>query len=156
LTSGLKRKPDVPEALFDLGNSYFMLKQFPDAIAQYEKAVAQEKKFWPAINNIGLVKYEQGDVAGAIEKWQTAIALDDQAAEPRLASAVALYAQGEQEKGFSLGEAAIRLDNRYADLKFLKENLWGERLLSQTKKFLETPRIQATIARSQAQPPNSP
>jgi tetratricopeptide (TPR) repeat protein len=129
-----------------------MLKQFPKAIAAYEQAVVQEKKFWPAINNIGLVKYEQGDVRGAIEKWQAAIALDDQAAEPRLAVAVALYAQGAQEKGLSLGEAAIRLDSRYADLAFLKENLWGDRLLSETKKFLETPRIQASISKSQEPP----
>ena len=91
LEEGLKLKPGVPEALFDLGNSYYMLKQFPKAIAQYEKAVAKEKNFWPAINNIGLVKYEQGDVAGAIEKWQAAIAIDNEAAEPKLASAVALY-----------------------------------------------------------------
>jgi hypothetical protein len=51
-----------------------------------------------------------------------------------------------------MGEAAIRLDSRYADLKFLKENLWGERLLAETKKFLEIPRIQASIARSQEPP----
>lgn len=152
LESGLKLKPNVPEALFDLGNSYYMLKQYPNAIAQYQKAVTQEKKFWPAINNIGLVKYEQGDVAGAIKEWQAAAAIDDQAAEPLLASAVALYTGGDQEKALSMGEAALRIDERYGDLKFLKENLWGDRLLSDTKKFLEVPRIQAMIARSQSQP----
>jgi hypothetical protein len=52
-----------------------------------------------------------------------------------------------------MGEAAIRLDNRYADLKFLQENLWGDRLLSDTKKFLEIPRIQASIARTQESRP---
>jgi hypothetical protein len=51
-----------------------------------------------------------------------------------------------------MGEAALRIDERYGDLKFLKENLWGDRLLSDTKKFLEVPRIQAMIARSQSQP----
>ncbi|HEY9668168.1 MAG TPA: cytochrome c biogenesis factor, partial [Coleofasciculaceae cyanobacterium] len=125
-----------------------MLKQYPKAVAQYEKAVAIEKKFWPAINNIGLVKYEQGDVQGAIDRWQAAIAIDDEAAEPKLAVAVALYAKGDKEKGLALGEAAIRLDSRYADLEFLKENLWGERLLAQTKEFLANPRIQASIGQS--------
>lgn len=152
LETGLKLKPNVPEALFDLGNAYFMLKQYPKAIAQYEKAVAQEKKFWPAMNNIGLVKYEQGDVAGAIKQWQAAVAIDKEAAEPLLATAVALYTKGEREKGISLGEAAIRIDSRYTDLKFLQENLWGERLLSDTKKFLEVPKIQAMIPQSPAQP----
>ncbi|HEY9673245.1 MAG TPA: tetratricopeptide repeat protein [Waterburya sp.] len=152
LETGLNLKPGVPEALFDLGNSYYMLKQYPKAINQYEKAVNQEQKFWPALNNIGLVKYEQGDVQGAIEKWQSAITIDDQAAEPRLAQAVALYARGDQEKAVAMGEAAIRLDSRYADLDFLKENLWGERLLAETKKFLANPRIQASVAQSQASP----
>jgi tetratricopeptide (TPR) repeat protein len=149
LETGLKLKSNVPEALFDLGNSYYMLKQYPKAIAQYEKAVAQEKKFWPAINNIGLVKYEQGDVNGAIKHWQDAIAIDSEAAEPKLAAAVALYAKGDKEKAVTMGETAIRLDSRYADLEFLKENLWGERLLAETKKFLENPRIQASIVQNQ-------
>jgi tetratricopeptide (TPR) repeat protein len=129
-----------------------MLKQFPKAIAQYEKAVSLEKNFWPALNNIGLVKYEQGDIRAAIKQWEAAIAIDDEAAEPQLAIAVALYAQGDQEKGLSQGEAAIRLDSRYADLEFLKENLWGDRLLADTKKFLETPRIQASIGPNQGSP----
>ncbi len=152
LQEGLKLKSDVPEALFDLGNSYYMLKQYAPALTAYEKAVAQEKNFWPAINNIGLLKYEQGDIAGAIEKWRIASGLDKEAAEPQLAAAVAFYTKGEQDKGIVMGEAAIRLDNRYADLKFLKENLWGERLLSDTKKFLENPKIQAAIAQSQNSP----
>ncbi len=50
-----------------------------------------------------------------------------------------------------MGEAALRIDQRYANLNFLKENLWGDRLLSDTKKFLELPRIQAALQ----QPENS-
>jgi hypothetical protein len=50
-----------------------------------------------------------------------------------------------------LGEKAVELDSRYADTKFLKENLWGDRLLTDAKKLLDTPRIQATLARSQNQ-----
>lgn len=150
LEAGLKLEPDVPEALFDLGNAYYMLNQYPMAIATYQKSADQEASdtwpVWPAINNIGLVMYEQGDVAGAIDKWQAAIAIDPEAAEPKLAIAVALYAQGKEDRGLALGETALRSDERYADLDFLKENLWGERLISDTQKFLANPRIQATIA----------
>jgi hypothetical protein len=42
-----------------------------------------------------------------------------------------------------MGVAALRIDSRYADLNFLKENLWGERLLSETKKFLALPEIKS-------------
>ena len=155
IETGLKLKPDLPEAWFDLGNAYYMLGKFPDAIAQYEKAVKKEPKFWPAINNVGLVKYETGDLEAAIRQWETAIAINKQEkkeeTEPQLALAVALYAKGDRDRALALGEAAIKLDSRYADLKFLKENLWGNRLLGETKKFLETPKIQATIAEAKNQ-----
>ncbi|MEX0272379.1 tetratricopeptide repeat protein [Leptolyngbyaceae cyanobacterium UHCC 1019] len=155
LKQGLKVKPNVPGALFDLGNAYLMLRQFPEAIAQYDQAVAQDKSFWPAINNIGLIKYETGDEEAAVKQWQKAADLDPKAAEPRLAIAVALYAKGKRDQGLSSGEAAIRLDSRYADLKFLKENLWGERLLANTRKLLETPQIRATLAQIQEKNPRS-
>jgi hypothetical protein len=63
-----------------------------------------------------------------------------------LAIAVATYAQGNRERGLALGEEALRIDPRYGEIDFLVENLWGSRLLEDTKKFLDTPRIQATLA----------
>ncbi|PZV12196.1 MAG: cytochrome c biogenesis factor [Leptolyngbya sp.] len=155
LKQGLKVKPNVPGALFDLGNAYLMLKRYPEAIAQYEQAVIQDKTFWPAINNIGLIKYEVGDGDAALKQWQTAADLDPKAAEPRLAIASALYSKGKRDQGLSSGDAAIRLDSRYADLKFLKENLWGERLLTDTRKLLETPQIQATLAQIKEKNPRT-
>ncbi len=155
LKEGLKVKPNVPGALFDLGNAYLMLKRFPEAIAQYEQAVAQDKNFWPAINNIGLIKYEVGNGDEALKQWQKAADLDPKAAEPRLAIAAALYAKGKRDQGLSLGDAAMRLDSRYADVKFLKENLWGERLLTDTRKLLETPQIRATLAQIQEKNPRT-
>ncbi len=143
--AGLKLKPNDPEGLFDLGNAYYMTNRLPEAIAQYDKAVSQNKKFWPAINNIGLISYEQGDIPGAIQKWQTAVNIDKRAAEPLLALAVALYTKGDRQQALAMGEAALRIDQRYGDLEFLKQNLWGNRLLSDTKKFLELPRIQAAL-----------
>ena len=152
LQAGLKLKPNDPEGLFDLGNAYYKLGRLPDAIAQYNKAVTQSSwEKWPAINNIGLIKYEQGDVDGAIKQWRAALALEKQAAEPQLAMAVALYAKGNREQALAMGESALRIDNRYGDLEFLKQNLWGQRLLTDTKKFLETPRIQASLQESKDQ-----
>ncbi len=152
ITAGLKVKPNVPGALFDLGNAYLMLRKYSDAIAQYEKAIAQDKNFWPAINNIGLVKYESGQRDEALQRWKAAADIDAKAAEPRLAIAVALFAKGDRDQGVNLGEAALRLDSRYADVKFLKENLWGDRLLEDTRKLLDTPKIRATIAQLQERP----
>ncbi len=151
LQAGLKIKPNVPGALFDLGNAYLMLKQSNEAIASFEKAVAQDKTFWPAINNIGLIHYEQGDVEAALKRWKQALEIDAKAAEPQLAVAAAVYKQGDRERGLALGEQAIKLDSRYADLKFLKENLWGDRLLKDAQSLLETPRLRAALVQVQSQ-----
>jgi tetratricopeptide (TPR) repeat protein len=147
IEEGLAIKPNLPEELFNLGNAYLKMNQFPKAIAQYEKAVKQDQKFWPAINNIGLVRYEAGDKDAAIKSWESAIAIDKKAGEPKLALAAALYAQGKQEQAISFAEEALKIDSRYADVKFLKENLWGDRLIADTQSVLATPKIKAAIAK---------
>ena len=152
LEAGLKLQSNAPEALFDLGNTYLKLDKFSKAVSAYEKAFNQEKSFWPAINNVGLVEYEQGNVDKAIKKWQQALSIDGKQAEPKLALAVALHNQGKTQQGIELGISALKVDNRYADLEFLRENLWGERLLEDTKVFLATPQIQAIVSSYQEQP----
>jgi len=91
---------------FDLGNAYYKLGWLPDAITQYNKAMIGNKDFWPAINNIGLIKYEQGDVEAALKQWQAALAIDKQAAEPQMAMAVALYTKGDRKQSLAMGDSA--------------------------------------------------
>ncbi len=149
LEAGLEIEENSPEALFDLGNTYLKLAKLDKAIDSYEEAFELENGFWPALNNIGLVKYEQGEVEDAIATWEAVLEVDDAQAEPQLALAVAFFTQGDIKKGMELAETALALDNRYADLEFLRENLWGERLLEDTKKFLNTPQMQDIVARYQ-------
>jgi tetratricopeptide (TPR) repeat protein len=152
IDEGLKLKADVPTAYFDLGNSHLKLGQYNKAIDAYRKAVSLEKNFWPAINNMGLVRYEQGDLPGALKEWQASIAIDQEQAEPRLALAVATYVQGKKADALKMGEAALTIDRRYSDLEFLRKNLWGDKLLADTRMFLETPEMKAVLARLPAQP----
>lgn len=145
--------PDAFDALFDLGNAYLKLAKFDDAIDAYEEAFAQEATFWPALNNVGLVVYEQGDREEAIAKWESVIEVDGKQAEPQLALAVALFTEGEVNKAIALGKAALELDSRYADIQFLKENLWGEQLIEDTRKFLSNPQIQEIVSNPQESTP---
>jgi tetratricopeptide (TPR) repeat protein len=145
LQAGLKLKPTSLSGLFDLGNAYYRLRRYSEAIATYKQAVKQKADFWPALNNIGLIVYETGDLKEAIKYWQQAISIDKKAAEPQLAMAVALFQQGKQEEAYQLGVAALRNDSRYGSLEYLKENLWGEKLMADTTKFLKTPRIRAAL-----------
>jgi tetratricopeptide (TPR) repeat protein len=153
--AGLAIKPNVPDQLFGLGNAYLKLKEFPKAISQYKNAIAQDQKFWPAINNIALIQYESGDKQAAIKNWLSAIAIDNKVGEPKLALAAALYSLGKVDEGLNYAEAALKLDSRYADVKFLQENLWGERLIADTQSLLATPQIKATLSRlaSESSPP---
>ena len=154
LKAGLKIKPDVSEALFDLGNTYYRLGAFKQAIGEYQKAVDLDQKFWPAINNIGLVQYEIGKVKDAIRSWEAAIEINDGESEPQLALASALYAQGKTDQGLALAAQALKLDSRYSEIEFLRENLWGDRLIADTKTVLATPVIQQTLSELDAQAVN--
>ena len=152
LEAGLRIEPDVPEALFDLGNAYFMLGKGNEAIAHYRQAVKENKEFWPAINNIGLVLYEMGKVEDAKKQWEAAVEVDEDAAEPWLAIAVATYIKGDEQRGIRLAEKALKIDRRYSNLEFLKENLWGEKLLEDAKTLLETPRLRDNFSVGEGEP----
>jgi tetratricopeptide (TPR) repeat protein len=148
---GLQIKPDVLEAVFDLGNAYFRMGNYKSAIGAYRKAIAKDQTFWPAINNIGLVNYEQGDTEDAVKNWKAAALLDgkkgEKSGEPEMALAVALYKQGDKAQAFQLAESALTSNGRYSDVEYLKENLWGDRLIADTKVVLETPEMKKAIAR---------
>jgi len=149
LSAGLELRPEAVDAWFDLGNAYLMRKQYPEAINSYERAYSLERNFWPALTNIGLVLYEQGNVSGAIERWQASVAIDRDAVEPQIAIAIALYSRGEQERGITLGTSALKSDPRYAELDFLRQNLWGDKLINDARQFLSLPAIRTAIRQAQ-------
>ncbi|MGG6238355.1 tetratricopeptide repeat protein [Nodosilinea sp. AN01ver1] len=158
LEQGLALEPDNPSALFDLGNAYFKLDQYPQAIATFERSVAAEPEFWPSVNNIGLVLYEQGDAQKAVEYWQSSLELAANEPEPKLAIAVALHAQencgvpviraanAACQEALRLGTEALEQDSRYADIEFLRTNLWGDKLLDSTTAFFEIPDIKTLLS----------
>ena len=146
LEQGLEISPSVFGALFDLGNAYYQLKQYDEAIANYEQAVEVKDDLWFAVNNIGLVLYEQKDEKGAIEYWERSVEMTDrQEAEPLLALAVARFHRGDREDALTQGVRALIINDAYSDLEFLRENLWGERLLADTEEFLNQPQIQSIL-----------
>jgi len=143
IEAGLKIEPDNANALFDLGNAYYKLNQYDQAIAQYEKAVSNDAAFWPAVNNIGLVMYEAGNMEGAIAKWREALDLaGTEETEPQLAIAVAQYVQNNREsEDIETAIAGLERDPRYAEIDFLQDNLWGEKLITDTQTFFATPTL---------------
>ena len=139
----IKLEPNNPMLYYKRGVVHHKLQDYTAALSDYNQAVAKDEKLWSVIAKIGHIKYEKGDVQGAIAQWQQSVKINSNAAEPQMAIAVALYAQGEQQKSLSMAQAALRLDKRYADVAFLKENLWGDRLIADAQKLLSHPSIQA-------------
>ncbi|HSM80325.1 MAG TPA: tetratricopeptide repeat protein [Nodosilinea sp.] len=158
LEQGLALEPNNSSALFDLGNAHFKLQQYAQAIARYEQSVAAEPEFWPSINNIGLVLYEQGDSQKAVEYWRSSLELAANEPEPKLAIAAALHAQENCgvpvvrastpacQEALTLGTEALEQDSRYADVEFLRTNLWGDRLIATTTAFFEVPDIKNLLS----------
>jgi len=143
LQAGLKLRPNEAQSLYVLGVIFHKQGKLADALTQYLKASAQSTKYsslsTDALNNIGLINYEQRNVTRAIRQWTSVLETNSFQApvETQLALSVALYTKGERQKSQKLAQQALRSDPRYQNIEFLKQNLWGDRLLADTKKFLQ-------------------
>ena len=157
LQAALALDPTSISGWFDLGNTFIKLGRWDDAIDGFQAALALDDSFWPAINNIGLVRYEQGDAAAALERWEQSLGLDATAVEPSLAIAVVRYVQNQCDRAanqtqeaciaaIARGERALVTDAQYRRIDFLQENLWGDRLLGDVRRFFQHPRIRDLVA----------
>ena len=133
-----------------MGNTHLLLGNYDKAREAYETSLVIDEEFWPAINNIGLLEYQLGDLEAAIPQFEASIELDDSAAEPVLALATALYVQGETERAVQLGIQAIQLDFTYGDLQTLRDNLWGEELIRDVQVLLGVEDVRNALNQARA------
>jgi tetratricopeptide (TPR) repeat protein len=75
LNKALALNPDLLPAVKDRAEVYFILKQFRQAIPDYDKAVALDPKDHGAFNDRGLAKMELGNTYDAISDFSDAIRL---------------------------------------------------------------------------------
>ena len=137
-TLAIKINPNYAQAYTSRGFVYHQKENYTAALSDYNQAVAEDANSLAAVNNIGFIKYEQGDKETAIKQWQKAMKIDNKSAEPILALAVALYTKGEEEEAYQLALTALKLDKNFADVNFLKKNLWGDKIIRDAKKLLST------------------
>lgn len=129
------------EPLTILGNRLRSQNRLPEAVAYYERAIAQDGKFVPARYFMGLVKYQQGDAEAAINQWKSAIEIDGEKISPKLALAAALYAKGDRDRSLQVVSDILESKGLYTDADVpdwekIKENLWGDRLLANMQQLL--------------------
>lgn len=151
IRSGLALDPENGNAYFDLGNALFLQGEGEKALAAFEEAATKQDNFWAAINNQGLVLYEDDQPEAAMERWRQAIAIDDQVAEPALALAAALYNQGDQgESTIGMAIRALDQEPEYVEEEFQESQLWGEKLRVATRHLFTDSRLQNTLKRARA------
>lgn len=119
---------DNASTYFNQGINNHKQEKYQEAIDNYNKSASLGVKKVEAFTKIGLIKYEKEDETGAILKWGEALSLDSEALEPKMAVCAAYHALGERQKALQLAKQIIEIDRKWADLDFLKRNLWGERL----------------------------
>jgi Tfp pilus assembly protein PilF len=79
------RDPHSFQAWNDLGNVALLQRDFAKARYYYENALKIRPTFVPALYNLGVCEYNQGQVAAARARWQEVLRLDPSFARARQA-----------------------------------------------------------------------
>ncbi len=136
--------PTLASAYVERGLLYHKMGNYKAALTDYYKVLGLDRNYFLPIINIGLIAYEKGFKEEAVKQWQKALQINN-SVEAKLALAVAQYIKGDTETALKIAETALKRDLNFASLSYLQENLWGERLRSDTAKLLSTHRMQNFI-----------
>jgi tetratricopeptide (TPR) repeat protein len=152
LEQGLKLDKGNAGAYFDLGNARILLGQSEPALAAFERASSLRKGFWEALNNQGLVLFEQGRTKQAIQRWRQVLSIKADAAEPTLALAAGLFASDPngRSEAVELAGKALDSDPNYVLESYQKDQLWGPKLRSTTQELLQLAELKPIVDRALA------
>ena len=152
IQQGLKLDGKNAGAYFDLGNAHILMGRSGEALAAFEKAAGLRKNFWEAINNQGLVLFEQGNSKAAISRWREVLKIKPDAAEPTLALAATLFANGPENRSEAVELVGKALDTEpnYVLDSHQKEQLWGPKLRSTTAELFKLAELKPVVDRALA------
>ena len=88
----LSKKPEKPEALYNLGNTHYQEQDFEEAKQRYfqtQKATENKSSKHHAFHNLGNVLMKQKDYAKAVEAYKNALRNNPQDEETRYNYALA-------------------------------------------------------------------
>jgi tetratricopeptide (TPR) repeat protein len=152
LEQGLRLDGNNASAYFDLGNARILLNQPNQALAAFERAARLRRDFWEAINNQGLVLFEQGQAKAAVGRWRQVLTIKPDAAEPSLALAAALHQLGpaQHAEAIGLAERALAAEPNYVLESYQTTQLWGPKLRTATQGLLRLPALRPAMERALA------
>ncbi|PSB01085.1 tetratricopeptide repeat-containing S1 family peptidase [Merismopedia glauca] len=148
-TAALSLDPKYHYAYANRGDIHYKLKQYQSAIQDYTTAINLNPESKQLYIDRADAFYELGKIDLAIRDWQIyrkQLPRDGNASLD-LAIAVSLYFKGKKAEGIALGTLALQKRNDLADFNKIKSLGWGDRLLLDTQKFFQDPKMQAAIAK---------
>ena len=152
LEQGLKLNGKNAGAYFDIGNAHIQLAQSAAALVAFKKAATLRTDFWEAINNQGLVLFDEGKTKEAIARWRQVLNLKPDAAETTLALATGLFSQSpaNRQDALDLAKKALTTDPNYVLESYQKDQLWGPKLRLATQELLLQNELKAVVERAKA------
>ena len=107
------------EAHFNLGNCYYELRRYQDAVDQFIAAIARASDYAEAWNNLGIVRGETGDREGAVVALSRALEIVPHYADAHYNLAEALAV---------VGDLARAREHWRAYLTFDPNSRWAEKV----------------------------
>ena len=146
--TALKIESNNYKAIFQLGNILLIEKNYSEAIKLFNQSVKIKPDFWQAINNKGLAYFEKNNINLAINLFEKAISIEENA-EPLLGLASCLRMKN-INLALQLTKKALNKDPNYVSYDYRKEQLWGEKLQASTEILLQNDQLQADVILAKA------
>jgi tetratricopeptide (TPR) repeat protein len=74
--SALSRDPGNPVIMKNLGDTFYLKREYPQAMEQYQKVLQSNPRFQQAHSSLGLVYYQMQKYPEALEEFEIVLTLD--------------------------------------------------------------------------------
>ncbi len=130
--------PQDPMAYNNRGNAKAGQKRWDEALIDYQKAVDIDPNYAFARANAALALYQTGETDRAIKSMKDIVRRYPMFPDMRAALTAALWEKGKQGEAESNWVAAVGVDNRYQDLRWVEEiRRWPPKMVEALGKFLD-------------------
>jgi serine/threonine protein kinase/Flp pilus assembly protein TadD len=109
LTELAEKYPQEKHARYELGSFYYAQEKFPEAVSEFEEAIALDPNFGPAFNMLGYAYTRNGDYARAEEAFKHYVAANPGDPNPIDSIAELYLHQGQLDKAESKYREALDL-----------------------------------------------
>jgi len=134
----LEIDPQDPMAYNNRGNAKAGQQRWDEALIDYQKAANLDPNYAFARANAALIQYQIGDTDAAIKSMKNIVRRYPMFPDVRAALTAALWEKGKEGEAESNWVAAVGVDNRYQDLKWVEQiRRWPPKMVEALGRFLD-------------------